>query len=267
MNRYQILFNRLKIKKEACFIPFVTLGDPSLEISFQIINILIDNGADALELGIPFSDPVADGITVQKANLRALSSGITLKKCFTMLLKIRKCYPLLPIGLLTYANIVFNKGINNFYFDCFQAGVDSILIADMPIEESKIFYLSAIKNNIQSIFICPPNANDDLMSKLSKYSSGYTYLLSRPGVTGINQYKKKSLINLITKLKTYNVAPIIQGFGISNIVEIKEAISSNVSGVICGSVIIKIIEENCHTLEIMFNKLKYLINQLKCATK
>lgn len=267
MNRYQILFDKLNLKKEGCFIPFVTLGDPSLEISLKIINILIKNGADALELGIPFSDPVADGIVIQKANARALSSGITLKKCFTTLSILRKNNPILPIGLLTYANIIFNKGIENFYIWCKQVGIDSILIADLPIQESKDFYKPAILYNINPVFICPPDADENLIRDIAVYSKGYTYLLSRSGVTGINQYKEKSLKTLIKTLKKYHSPPIIQGFGISNIAQIKKSILSGTSGVICGSIIIKVIEKYSNNLEQMYLNLIELTKNLKNATK
>ncbi|CAL4042977.1 tryptophan synthase subunit alpha [Buchnera aphidicola] len=267
MNRYQLLFNKLKIKKEGCFIPFVTLGDPSIEISLKIINTLIKNGADALELGIPFSDPVADGIIVQKANLRALSSGITLKKCFKILSILRKENPTLPIGLLTYANIIFNKGIEDFYILCSHVGIDSVLITDVPIEESKYFYKLSVLYNINPVFICPPDADENLIRKIAIYSKGYIYLLSRLGVTGINKYKEKSLKETIKKLKKYNSTPIIQGFGISNIFQIKNSLLSGTSGVICGSIIIKIIEKNVFNLKKMFLNLIDLTKNLKNATK
>lgn len=267
MNRYQILFDKLNFKKEGCFIPFVTLGDPSPEISLKIIETLIKNGADALELGIPFSDPVADGIIVQKANLRALSSGITLKKCFEMLSIIRNKNPILPIGLLTYANIIFNKGIEKFYIECSRISIDSVLIADLPIEESKYFYKISISQSVNPVFICPPDANENLIREIALSSKGYIYLLSRSGVTGINKYKEKSLNSLIKKIKKYNSTPIIQGFGVSNELQVKKSLLSGASGVICGSVLIKVIEHNLSNLEKMFLNLIHLAKTLKNATK
>jgi len=266
MTRYQELFHKLHAKKEIGFIPFVTLGDPSLEISLKIITLLINNGADALELGIPFSDPIADGNIIQNANLRSLSAKMTLKKCFQMLSMIRNNNPNIPIGLLTYANIVFNKGINQFYSNCFFSGVDSVLIADLPIEESLLFRTAAKDNKIHSVFICPPNANDTLIQKISLYSSGYTYLVSRAGVTGMKKNMIFPLNTLITKLKIFHAPPIIQGFGISNITQIKQSILSGVSGVICGSVIVKIIEQECDNLDNMFLKITNMVKHLKSAT-
>ena len=136
MKRYEQLLTNLKKKNEGAFIPFVTIGDPDLETSQKIIECLIEAGADALELGIPFSDPLADGPTIQSANLRALASQVTPQKCFTLLSNIRKKYPNIPIGLLVYANLVFANGIDQFYAQCQQAGIDSVLVADVPLGES-----------------------------------------------------------------------------------------------------------------------------------
>ena len=128
--RYSQAFTQLKEKKQGAFIPFVTIGDPNLEQSFEIIKALIDAGADALELGIPFSDPSADGITIQRAALRALNSGVDTDSCLDVLAKVRAYAPNIPIGLLLYGNLVFARGIGTFYKDMAAVGVDSVLIAD-----------------------------------------------------------------------------------------------------------------------------------------
>jgi len=156
MDRYQHLFTHLADKNQGAFVPFVTIGDPNPELSYQIMETLIESGADALELGIPFSDPLADGPTIQGANIRALNSKTTPTVCFELLKKIRTKYPDTPIGLLVYANLVFANGIDAFYKKCQQAGVDSVLIADVPTNESEEFRQSAIKHNVHPIFIAPP---------------------------------------------------------------------------------------------------------------
>ncbi len=136
MERYETLFAQLNDRKEGAFVPFVTLGDPGVEQSLSIIDTLIEAGADALELGIPFSDPLADGPTIQSATLRAFAAGVTPGQCFEMLAAIRAKHPTIPIGLLMYANLVFSKGIDEFYAQCEKVGVDSVLVADVPVEES-----------------------------------------------------------------------------------------------------------------------------------
>ncbi|MDU1267522.1 MAG: tryptophan synthase subunit alpha [Escherichia coli] len=159
MERYESLFAQLKERKEGAFVPFVTLGDPGIEQSLKIIDTLIEAGADALELGIPFSDPLADGPTIQNATLRAFAAGVTPAQCFEMLALIRQKHPTIPIGLLMYANLVFNKGIDEFYAQCEKVGVDSVLVADVPVEESAPFRQAALRHNVAPIFICPPNAD------------------------------------------------------------------------------------------------------------
>ena len=137
-NRYETLFTDLNAKSEGAFVPFVTIGDPNPTLSLDIMRTLVKAGADALELGLPFSDPLADGPTIQGANIRALDSGTTPDICFDLISQIRAEYPQLPIGLLVYANLVFARGIDDFYARCQKSGVDSVLIADVPTGESNL---------------------------------------------------------------------------------------------------------------------------------
>jgi len=261
------MFEKLSLSKEGCFMPFVVIGDPSLEMSLKIIETLIANGADSLELGLPFSDPLADGPTIQKANLRSLSQKNTFLQCFDLIQKIRKNNPNLPIGILLYANLIYNYGIKNFYQKCSQCDLDSVLIADVPIEEYKSFYIIANENNIDSIFICPPDAEDILLSKIALYAKGYIYLLSRAGVTGTEKTTTSLSNKFIEKVKKYNSLPLLQGFGIKSSIQVRESIARGSNGIICGSEIIKIIEKNFDKKELMLNKIKNFAMKLKKATK
>lgn len=267
MDRYQQLFKHLQNKNEGAFVPFVTLGDPNPELSLQIIDCLIEAGADALELGIPFSDPLADGPTIQNANLRAFASGVTPTLCFTLLAKIRAKYPKVPIGLLMYANLVFNNGINTFYARCAKAGVDSVLIADLPLEESAEFRQAAEHYGITPIFICPPNASDELIQQLATQKRGYTYLLSRAGVTGAENRTHQPLEHLIAKLKQQGAAPAIQGFGIAEPAQVKASLAAGCVGAISGSAIVKIIEQSYQQPEVMLKKLADFVRPMKAATR
>lgn len=267
MNRYKQTFQNKILLKEKCFVPFIVIGDPSLRISIKIIETLIKNGADALELGIPFSDPLADGPIIQKSNLRALSKNYGILKCFEVIKILRKKYPELPIGILLYANLIYNYGIKGFYKKCMKCDLDSVLIADVPLEEYDIFYKYANEFNINSIFICPPDANENFLSKLSLYAKGYIYLLSRPGVTGLKKNRITLSNNFIKKVKKYNTLPLLQGFGIQNSIQIKKSISSGTDGVICGSAIIKIIEDNLNDEKEMIKKIKNFSFKLIQATK
>lgn len=264
--RYENLFTQLAQQKRGAFVPFVAIGDPTPELSLAIINQLVSAGADALELGIPFSDPLADGPTIQNANLRAFNSGINVEKCFAILTQVRQQHPTIPIGLLIYANLVFKGGIDNFYARCAKAGVDSVLIADVPLSESQPFRQAAIHHGIDPIFICPPNADDNVIKAIAELGQGYTYLVSRAGVTGSENKANKPLTHLLTKLQQFNAPPAIQGFGISTPQQVSEAIQAGAAGAIAGSATVNIIAENQSDPELMLTKLAEFVVMMKAAT-
>jgi len=269
--RYQQAFADLKEKNEKAFIPFVIIGDPNAEQSFQIIKALIDNGADALELGIPFSDPSADGVTIQMAALRALGAGANTDTCIKILAKVREYAPNIPIGLLLYGNLVFARGIDTFYHDMAEVGVDSVLIADLPIRESLPFREAALKHGVAPIFIAPPNASDNTLREVSSFSRGYTYVLSRAGVTGVDAIEETQQSSpakkLISALNEYRAAPPVLGFGISAPEQVKEALTAGASGAISGSAVVKIIENNLSNNEMMLKELATFVKSMKSATK
>lgn len=267
MYRYNVMFQNIKLINEGCLVPFVTIGDPSIDKFYEIIDVLISAGANALELGIPFSDPLADGIIVQNANSRALSTGITVLQCFQILKKIRNTYPNIPIGILVYANIIFRQGIKKFYEMCYKIGIDSVLIPDVPIEESQEFQKYAKQYDVSPVFICPPNANIELIKKIAQESKGYIYLISRSGVTGFINQAHDPNINIIHQLKEKTSTPILQGFGISKTLQIKKSLLSGTSGIICGSIIIELIEKFANNSNIMLEKIRSLIIKFKLATK
>lgn len=264
--RYDNAFAALKSKNQGAFIPFVTIGDPNAEQSFEIIKTLIDSGADALELGIPFSDPSADGVTIQMAALRAIESGTDTDVCIDILKKVREYAPSIPIGLLLYGNLVFARGLDNFYQDMAEAGVDSVLIADLPIRESEPFRKAAIENGIAPIFIAPPNASEETLKKVADFGQGYTYVLSRAGVTGAETKAAMPANDLIESLANYKAAPPVLGFGISAPAQVKEALAAGALGAISGSAIVKIIENNLNDNQAMLNHLGQFVSDMKSAT-
>ncbi|WP_318511387.1 tryptophan synthase subunit alpha [Photobacterium leiognathi] len=267
MDRYQELFSSLAERNEGAFVPFVTIGDPNPEHSMQIIDTLVESGADALELGIPFSDPLADGPTIQGATIRALESGTTPVLCFEMLTQIRQKYPTMPIGLLMYANLVFAAGIENFYRQCAEAGVDSVLIADVPVNASQEFREAAVKYGVHPIFIAPPNADETTLQAVSELGGGYTYLLSRAGVTGAETKAGMPIDHLLSSLKAHNAPPAILGFGISSPEQVRDAIEAGAAGAISGSAVVKIIEQNLDDNHQMLAKLAEFISAMKAASK
>lgn len=265
--RYQTAFDNLKANNEGAFVPFVTIGDPGPELSVKIIKALIDGGADALELGIPFSDPSADGITIQNAGLRALNAGVDTDTCIDILRQVREYAPNIPIGLLLYGNLVFARGIETFYHDMANAGVDSILIADLPIRESAPFRKAADNSKVAQIFIAPPNASDDTLREVASFGRGYTYVLSRAGVTGTETKAAMPASHLIDKLTEFHAAPPVLGFGISEPAQVSEAIKSGAAGAIAGSATVKIIEKNLSDENKMLAELKAFTTAMKAATK
>ncbi|MCL2915573.1 tryptophan synthase subunit alpha [Shewanella corallii] len=266
MTRYQTTFARLHEQQRGAFVPFVTLGDPSPELSLAIIDTLVQNGADALELGFPFSDPLADGPVIQGANLRARASGTTPSVCFEMLTQVRAKYPQLPIGLLVYANLVYANGMDNFYAKAKDAGVDSVLIADVPVEEAGPFIESAKAHGIAPIFIAPPNADSETLKRVSEAGSGYTYLLSRAGVTGTDSKAGKPVGEVLKALAEFNAPPPLLGFGVSSPDQVRAAIESGAAGAISGSAVVKIIEQHQTEPEVMLAKLAEFTSAMKAAS-
>ena len=264
--RYEAMFAALAQKNQGAFVPFVTIGDPNPELSLAVIRTLVTSGADALELGIPFSDPLADGPTIQGATIRALDSGTTPKVCFDIIGKIRAEFPDLPIGLLMYANLVFARGIDAFYARCAEAGVDSVLVADVPIEMSEPFADAAKKHGIDAIFIAPPNADDHSMQALARLGSGYTYLLSRAGVTGAETEAGMPITALLERLNEFDAPPPLLGFGISRPEQVKEAIEAGAAGAIAGSAVVKVIEANVEQPEQLLAEMGRYISEMKAAT-
>ena len=241
--RYDDMFANLEAKGELAWIPFLMLGYPSIEQSISDIQAMIDTGADALELGIPFSDPVADGPVIQDAARIALESGIKVSDCLAAIKTIRDNNPDIPIGLLVYANLVYKPGIEQFYKIAAENGVDSVLIADVPVNEASHFVSHAASHGIDPVFIAPPNATDTSLDLLVENCRGYTYVVSRPGVTG-NHQSVEYPVQTLRKLHEKSAPPAVLGFGISHPQHVKDAIAADFKGVISGTAVIRIIHEH-----------------------
>jgi tryptophan synthase alpha chain len=266
MSRYEQMFARLDAAGQGAFVPFFTLGDPTPDQSLAVIETAIAAGADALELGFPFSDPVADGPTIQAATLRALAMGTTPITCFEIISRLRAKYPQLPIGILIYANLVYTNGVDAFYAKCAAAGVDSVLVADVPTLEANQCREAALKHGIAPIFIAPPNASDATLQRVANLGAGYTYLLSRAGVTGTETRAGQPISAHLNKLKALNAAPPLLGFGISEPAQVAEAIAAGAAGAIAGSSVVKVIEHNLGNPPKMCSEMSEYIRQMKAAT-
>ena len=266
LDRYKDMFDGLNAKNQGAFVPFVMVGDPDIQTSVNIIKALVEGGADALELGFPYSDPIADGPTIQKASLRALSHKIKTTDCFAIIRQVRDAYPAIPIGLLLYSNLVLKRGIETFYQDAAKAGVDSILIADVPLREAERFITVANSVGIKQILIAPPNASEETLAHIGQQSQGYTYLLGRAGVTGAETAAATPTHELIEKLTRHKVAPPLLGFGISKPEQVSEAISAGAAGAISGSATVNIIAKYLEQPAEMLKQLKAFVGEMKAAT-
>lgn len=267
MSRYTTMFNQLRARGEGAFVPFITLGDPSLEQTEHIIEALIAGGADALELGLPFSDPVADGPVIQAANIRSLAAGTRIQDCFDLLARVRARHPHVPMGLLVYCNLVHAQGLDTFYTRCQQAGVDSVLIADVPLRESAPYRQAAEKQSIAPVFICPPDASSQVRQQVAEASQGYVYLLSRAGVTGTGDTLQLPTEEAIHELKQFASAPPLLGFGISQPEHVQHAMASGAAGAISGSAVVKIIQAYQHHPEQLAQQLHDFAAAMKAATR
>ncbi|WP_188152160.1 tryptophan synthase subunit alpha [Teredinibacter waterburyi] len=267
MTRYGLLFENLKRKQEGAFVPFVMLGDPGIEQSFEIICTLIDAGADALELGFPFSDPIADGPTIQKSALRALKHNTTPDQCFEIIAKVRARYSEIPIGLLLYSNLVMKRGLAEFYQAAHMSGVDSVLLADVPFRESEPFREQAKKNKIDHILIAAPNADEKALANIASSATGYIYMLGRAGVTGAENQADCDLSNTLGELLQKKATPSLIGFGISRPEQIKNYLLAGAAGVIAGSATVNIIEKHETNAEVMHRELALFCQAMKAATK
>ena len=220
MSRYPAMFDVLKERGEGAFVPFVMVGDPDPTTSEAVIEALIAGGADALELGVPFTDPVADGPTIQRAHVRALAVGTSFRDCLEVVERVRRRHPQLPIGMLIYGNVPFAMGLERFYDECAQAGIDSVLLPDVPIRESAAFSQAA-----------------------EAASRGYVYAVSRVGVTGTERASSvEGLAESVERLRADAAAPVMLGFGISTPEQVSEAIAAGADGAISGSATVKIVE-------------------------
>jgi tryptophan synthase alpha chain len=240
MNRIDRVFRKLK-NKRAAFIPFVIAGDPDLKTTEALVLRMRESGADIIELGVPFSDPLADGPTIQAASQRALKNGVNLKEIFRMTERLKGIS--VPLVLMTYFNLVFQYGLKSFAEDCHRHEIDGVIIPDVPPEEARPWVQEAKSLNLDTVFLLTPTSSTERIKLASRYSTGFIYYVSVTGVTGARGKLPDEMEAAIRQIRRYNRKPLAVGFGISTPDQVKE-VSRVADGVIVGSAIVKIIEEN-----------------------
>ena len=240
MNRIESVFKKLE-NKRAAFIPFIVAGDPDLKTTEALVLKMAECGADIIELGVPFSDPLADGPTIQTASQRALKNGVNLKEIFRMAERLKGIST--PLVLMTYFNPVFQYGLKSFAEDCHRHGIDGVIIPDLPPEEAGPWIREASRFELDTIFLIAPTSPPDRIRLASRCSRGFLYYVSVTGVTGARGKLPDELEAAIGQIRKYSQKPVAVGFGISTPEQVKE-VSRVADGVIVGSAIVKLIEEN-----------------------
>ncbi len=237
MDRYRALFDRLRASSEGAFGAFVMLGDPDLETSVAILDALVAAGADMIEVGIPFSDPIADGPVIQAAASRALAAGVRPADGFELVGRFRRRHPDVPIGILTYANLVLARGRDAFYRAAAAAGADSVLVADVPLIEAQPFLAAARAAGVAPVLIAAPNTPPERLRRIAAVGAGYTYCVARAGVTGADETVRFAG-DVIAALKAADAPPPVLGFGIASPDHVRLALAAGAAGVISGSAIV-----------------------------
>lgn len=233
MSRYALMFERLGA--DGAFGAFLMLGDPDLQTSARLLDALVEGGADMVEVGIPFSDPVADGPVIQAAAQRALAAGVRVSDCLELIAGFRQRHRDTPIGILTYANIVMAR--NGFIRDSAEAGADSLLIADVPVLEAERFVRDMDQAGIEPVLIAAANTPPATLQRLASLSRAYTYCVSRAGITGTHAGGQFDSA-LIERVRSAGAAAPVFGFGISKPEHVRAALDAGAKGVICGSAIV-----------------------------
>ncbi len=238
----RIFMSRIKIAfaKEKAFIAFITCGDPDIAVTEAAIYAAVENGADLIELGIPFSDPTAEGTVIQSANIRALAGGVTTDKIFDMVKKVRQKVAI-PLVFMTYANVIFSYGKEKFLRNCKECGIDGLILPDIPFEEKEEFLPECREYGVDLIsMIAPTSANRIAM--IAKEAEGFLYIVSSLGVTGTRSEITTDLASMISIVRQNTSVPCAVGFGISK-PEQAGKIAEIADGVIVGSAIVEIIEQ------------------------
>jgi tryptophan synthase alpha chain len=262
-------FAELQKNQRKAFIPFTILGWPDKERCLVMTKQMIKSGASALELGIAFSDPIADGPILQTAAFETISSGFSVDDAFILLSEIRKLDQNIPIGILVYFNIVLAKGIENFIVSAKRAGVDGILIADLPADSAADIVPIARQAGIDLIFLISPVTPKERLQKIISYASGFLYLVSRLGVTGTTErsrLKDLDLKELMQEIRTRTKLPICAGFGISAPDHAQSMFEIGADGIITASKIVKLVQtEGFEQASIQLNK--YYADMLEVCSK
>ncbi|MBI3602155.1 MAG: tryptophan synthase subunit alpha [Candidatus Omnitrophica bacterium] len=256
MNRIDQTFQQLRRQKKKAFIAFISAGDPDLKTTYDLVLALEKAGADIIELGVPFSDPMADGPTIQASSMRALHKGASLKKILDLVKRLR-LKTQISLCLMTYYNIIFHHGEKKFVQDAKACGVDGVIVPDLPAQEAKTLRKAAQIANLATIFFVAPTTSNKRIKPIAQASKGFIYYISLTGVTGARQSLPSTITADLKRIKKVTDKPVCVGFGVSTSLQVK-AINRVADGVIVGSAIVRKIEENSSRNCLIENVAKYV---------
>ncbi|MBC7367077.1 MAG: tryptophan synthase subunit alpha [Undibacterium sp.] len=245
MSRIAQAFSRAREQNRAAFVAYLCAGDPDFDTSLAACRALIDNGVDVLELGVPFSDPLADGLTNQLAAQRALEGGMTAARVFELVRKIRELSEA-PVVFYTYYNLVFSNGTDAYVKAAKTAGVDGMLILDLPPEEGAEFAAAAKAHGVETVGIVAPTTPEARIAKIAAAATGFIYYVSREGVTGVRDQVAVGIPEAVARIRAHTKLPVAVGFGIGTRAQVAE-VAAHADGVIVGSVLVNVIKANLGT--------------------
>lgn len=265
MSRLADAFQRAQAQNRAAFVAYLCAGDPDLETSLRACRALIANGVDVLELGVPFSDPLADGLTNQLAAQRALESGMTAAKVFELVRRIR-AESEVPIVFYTYYNLVFANGIDGYVRAAKAAGVDGLLTLDLPPEESGELVAACRGVGIDTVFIVAPTTPEARVAKIAAVASGFIYYVSREGVTGVREKVADNIADAVARIRRHTTLPVAVGFGISTRGQVAQ-VAAMAQGVVVGSALVNCIRENLGAPDRIVARLSAVAADLSAGTQ
>jgi len=260
-NRLSSTMAALKARGGRALIPYVMAGDPDPQATERLVDLLAASGADVIELGVPFSDPIADGPVNQRAGLRALAHGMGLGPALALVSRVRRRTEV-PLVFMTYYNLVLKYGLEAFCRDAAAAGLDGLIVADLPPEEAGDLIAEARRVGLATIFLLAPTSTDDRIRAVAAASTGFIYCVSRAGVTGVREELPEGLRELVARIRAHTSGPICVGFGISSPDQV-HAVAEVADGVIVGSALVKMIEDAPEALE----RVGTFVRSLKAAAE
>ncbi len=248
MSRIAAAFARARAQNRAAFVAYLCAGDPDFETSLAACRALLANGTDLLELGVPFSDPLADGLTNQLAAQRALESGMSGAKVFELVRRLRAEFPEAAIIFYTYYNLVFTNGVDRYIAEARAAGLDGMLTLDLPPEEAQEVAAASRKHGLDTVCIVAPTTPDARIAKIAAAATGFIYYVSREGVTGVRDQVAGGIPEAVARIRKHTTLPVAVGFGIATGAQVNQ-VAQHADGVVVGSALVNVIRDNLSARE------------------